>query len=110
MATAAQIRANEKYDKENTTGLYLKFNNKTDKDILEYLKSVPNKQGFIKQLIRQAMNDSVPDSVPDYTIVPVSVPDKYMDDLRKEAKENHMTVPELLWSAAKGDMPWLMNK
>ena len=110
MATAAQIRATAKYDKENTTRYNLKFNNKTDKDILEYLSTVENRQGLIKKLIRQAMNDSVPDSAPDCTIVPVSVPDKYMDDLRKEAKENHMTVPELLWSAAKGDMPWLTNK
>lgn len=106
MASAAQIRANEKYDKAHTTGVYLKLNNETDKDILEYLASVPNRQGYIKQLIRKDMEQSAPDC----TIVPVSVPDKYMDDLRKEAKENHMTVPELLWSAAKGDMPWLKNK
>ena len=106
MATAAQIKATAKYDKANTTGFYVKFNNKTDKDILEYLSSVPNKQGFIKDLIRQAMNSSVPDR----TIVPVSVPNKFMNDLKKEAKENHMTVPALLWSAAKGDMPWLNNK
>lgn len=110
MATAAQIRANEKYDKAHTTGVYLKLNKETDKDILEYLASVPNRQGYIKQLIRDDIAKSVPDSAPDYTIIPVSVPDKYMNDLRKEAKENHMTVPELLWSAAKGDMPWLKNK
>ena len=60
MASASQIRANEKYDKENTTGLYLKFNNKTDKDILEYLKSVPNRQGLLKQLIREHIAKSVP--------------------------------------------------
>ena len=106
MATAAQIRSNAKYDKANTTGLYLKFNNKTDKDILEYLSSVPNRQGLIKQLIREHMAVSVPDC----TIVPVPVPNKYMKDIKKEAKENHMTVPDLLWSAAKGDMPWLTNK
>lgn len=134
MATAAQIRSNAKYDKEHTTGLYLKFNNGTDKDILEYLKSVPNKQGFIKELIRQAMNDSVPnssnlvlddmvqkpsnvmfvksvpDSAPDCTIVPVSVPNKFMNDLKKEAKENNETVSELIWLVALQDMPWLTNK
>lgn len=106
MASAAQIRANEKYDKANTTGLYLKLNNKTDSDILEYLSSVPNRQGLLKQLIREHMLCSVPN----HTIVPVPVPDKYIDDLQKEASENHMTVPRLLWSAAKGDMPWLDNK
>ena len=60
MATAAQIRATAKYDKENTTRYNLKFNNKTDKDILEYLSSVPNRQGLIKQLIREHMAKSVP--------------------------------------------------
>lgn len=60
MATAAQIRSNAKYDKANTTGLYLKFNNKTDKDILDYLSSVPNRQGLIKQLIREHIDKSVP--------------------------------------------------
>ena len=60
MASAAQIRANEKYDKSNTTGVYLKLNNNTDKDILEYLASVPNRQGLLKQLIREHMAKSVP--------------------------------------------------
>lgn len=60
MASAAQIRANEKYDKVHTTGVYLKLNNETDKDILEYLASVPNRQGYIKQLIRKDMEQSVP--------------------------------------------------
>ena len=58
MASAAQIRANEKYDKVHTTGVYLKLNNETDKDILEYLASVPNRQGYIKQLIRKDMEQS----------------------------------------------------
>ena len=106
MATAAQIRATAKYDKENTTRYNLKFNNKTDKDILEYLSSVPNRQGLIKQLIREHMADSVPD----YTIVPVSVPNKFMNDLKKEAKENNETVSELIWLVALQDMPWLTNK
>lgn len=41
-----------KYDKENTCRVNLKFNLATDKDILEKLNSVKNKQGYIKQLIR----------------------------------------------------------
>ena len=110
MATAAQIKATAKYDKANTTGFYVKFNNKTDKDILEYLSTVKNKQGLIKQLIREHMAVSVPDSVPDCTIVPVSVPNKFMKDLKKEAKENNETVSELIWLVALQDMPWLTNK
>lgn len=53
--TEAQRRAKEKYDSNNTTQLKLKLNNKTDADILEKLQSVPNKQGYIKGLIREDM-------------------------------------------------------
>ena len=68
MASAAQIRANEKYDKVHTTGVYLKLNNETDKDILEYLASVPNRQGYIKQLIRKDMEQSAPNSAPNLVL------------------------------------------
>lgn len=53
MARESQRRANAKYDKVNTTGIYLKFNNNTDIDILDHLKSISNKQGYIKELIRK---------------------------------------------------------
>ena len=45
-------RAVHKYDKENTRKMTFKFNRNTDADILEKLASVPNKQGYIKRLIR----------------------------------------------------------
>jgi hypothetical protein len=45
-----------KYDAEHTTRLYVKLNNKTDADILEHLKTVDNKQGYVKALIRADMN------------------------------------------------------
>ena len=70
-ATKSQIKANAKYDKTHTTGVFLKLNKETDKDILEKLSSVPNRQGYIKNLIRKDMTRtcSVPesdtDSVPD---------------------------------------------
>lgn len=44
-----------KYDKENTTQIKFKFNNSTDEDILTFLSTLPNKQGYIKELIRQDM-------------------------------------------------------
>ena len=50
--TAAQLKAGYKYDRGNTTQFRLKLNNKTDMDIISRLESVPNKQGYIKQLIR----------------------------------------------------------
>lgn len=55
MATEVQIRANKKYEAENTRQVHLKLNRRTDKDVLEKLDSVPNKQGYIKELIRADM-------------------------------------------------------
>lgn len=40
------------YDKENTRQIKFKFSLQYDADILEKLDSVPNKQGYIKSLIR----------------------------------------------------------
>lgn len=44
--------AQERYDKANTTQFKMKLNTKTDADILEYLDTLENKQGKVKQLIR----------------------------------------------------------
>lgn len=54
-ASEAQKRANAKYDKSNTKMMSFKFNLQTDADILDRLASVPNKQGYIKELIRKDM-------------------------------------------------------
>ena len=43
----------DRYDKANTQFVGLKFNKNTDADILDYLNSVDNKQGYIKCLIRE---------------------------------------------------------
>lgn len=58
MATESQKKANRKYDKNNTKQLMLKLNLKTDKDILDKLNSVGNKQGYIKSLIRKDIGDN----------------------------------------------------
>ena len=47
-----QPESKTKWDKENTTVVTMKLNNNKDADIIEKLKSVPNRQGYIKQLIR----------------------------------------------------------
>lgn len=52
----AQRRAQDKYDRSNTVQVHLKLNLYTDKDILNRLNSVPNKQGYIKDLIRRDIN------------------------------------------------------
>ena len=44
-----------KYDKANTRRVYIKLNKNTDSDILAYLDSKSNKQGYIKELIRKDM-------------------------------------------------------
>lgn len=50
--TEARLRANKKYDDANTRQIKFKFNLKTDADVLHRLDSVPNKQGYVKELIR----------------------------------------------------------
>lgn len=50
--TEAQKRARLKYESEHTMQIKLKLNKNTDADIIEKLHSVPNKQGYIKKLIR----------------------------------------------------------
>lgn len=50
--TEAQKRAGEKYDSAHTVQIKMKLNKGTDADILKKLESVPNKQGYIKALIR----------------------------------------------------------
>ncbi len=42
----------ERYDKANCRGVYLKLNINTDADILARLEEVGNRQGYIKGLIR----------------------------------------------------------
>lgn len=62
MATEAQKKARDKYNKEHYKVVNFKLNKKTEKDILEYLEAQPNKQGYIKELIKQdmkKMNDEV---------------------------------------------------
>ena len=53
--TDAQRKAKEKYDARTAVQVHLKLNMITDKDILEKLASVENKQGYIKDLIRKDM-------------------------------------------------------
>lgn len=48
-------RAREKYAKEKTTFIAIRFMHNTEADLLEYLNSMPNKAGYIKSLIRADM-------------------------------------------------------
>ena len=53
--TEAQRRANDKYNKEHTTQVLLRLNNRTDADVIARLQGLENKQGYIKELIRADM-------------------------------------------------------
>lgn len=55
MTTEAQKRAVLKYDAVNTKQYHLKLNITTDADIIEELEHQPNKQTYIKALIRADM-------------------------------------------------------
>lgn len=58
MATKAQIKAQAKYDKENTKQVILKLNLNNDADILAKLENEKNKQGYIKELVRRDMRSA----------------------------------------------------
>lgn len=51
-ATEAQLRANKKYKAANVKYIRFDANINYDADILAKLDSVPNKAGYIKDLIR----------------------------------------------------------
>ena len=57
MVSEARIKAQARYDKENTQTCILKLNKKTDADILEKLKAVTSKQGYIKELVRSDLRN-----------------------------------------------------
>lgn len=48
----SQIRAQAAYDRKNTSRLSMKLNNKTDRDIIEWIRKQKSMQGTIKKLIR----------------------------------------------------------
>lgn len=45
-----------KWVRENTKGFYVRLSKIKDKDIIDYLETKENKQGFVKELIRREMN------------------------------------------------------
>ncbi len=53
MSTDAQLRAQAKYDRNNTRTVIMKLNISSDADILAKLDGIDNKQGYIKSLIRK---------------------------------------------------------
>lgn len=50
--------AQRKYDKANCTHVTLKFNNRTDADVIERILAAPSRQDYIRQLIRKDLASS----------------------------------------------------
>ena len=55
MVSEAQKRASAKYDLTHTRQIKMKLNLKKDREILEYLDSKTNVQGYLKDLIEADM-------------------------------------------------------
>ena len=51
----AQKRAVRKYNDTNTKSYLLRYNIKTDAEIIAQLEKVPSKMGYIRKLIRDDM-------------------------------------------------------
>ena len=55
MISEAQKRASAKYDLTHTKQIKMKLNEKTDRDIIDWLSEMDNIQGYLKSLIRSDM-------------------------------------------------------
>ena len=53
ITSESQARAQAAYDRKNTVRMSLKLNVRTDKDIIQWIRSQKSMQGTIKQLIRE---------------------------------------------------------
>lgn len=58
MTSEAQKKAALKYMRKNTMGISLRLNSKIDSDICDKLKSVENKNSYIKDLIRKDIKNN----------------------------------------------------
>lgn len=58
MVTKAQLKAQSKYDKENTKQIILKLNLVSDADVIAKLSGSTNKQGYLKALVRDDMRNN----------------------------------------------------
>ena len=46
---------NQQYTKDNIRQIRMTLNQKTEQDLIDWIESIPNKQGYIKGLIRADM-------------------------------------------------------
>lgn len=62
MVSQAQIRATNQYAKTHTRRFIIQCNNKTEKDIIDYLVSSPNINAEVKRLIRKELKQRTQDN------------------------------------------------
>ena len=53
----SKYESQDKYDKANTVQYKLKLNKKWDREIIDKLNSVGNRQGYIKDLIKADIHE-----------------------------------------------------
>lgn len=53
MLSEAQRKATKKYQLKNTKSICLSLSRKYDTDIIEFLETLPNKNSYLKELIRK---------------------------------------------------------
>lgn len=91
MSTEAKKRANRKYAVANTVQKSLQFNRNTDADIIEYLGTVGNLSGLIKELLRERMaKDGF--GATNESIKPVAVKPDPKPDIKEKLKAKGITL------------------
>jgi hypothetical protein len=58
VSSPARIAASIKYNADHVVQVKFNFNKETDADIIAHLKSLKNKQGYVKSLIRKDMQNN----------------------------------------------------
>lgn len=56
ITSESQIKAQARYDRQNTVRFSLKLNIQTDKDVIQWIRKQKSMQGAIKQLIRDEIS------------------------------------------------------
>ncbi len=65
ITSESQVRAQAAYDRGHTVRLSLKLNIRTDKDIIQWIRSQKSMQGTIKRLIREEITRIESQNQPD---------------------------------------------
>ncbi len=58
MSSDKKERPQDRYNRKSTVSVAIRLMKNTEQDIIQKLDSVPNKAGYIKQLIRQDITQS----------------------------------------------------